>query len=391
MIDVNGAAPASPSREYIYSGSALLATIEGATVKYQMSDHLSARLTTDATGAVLGQQGHFPFGESWYATSSATKWKFTSYERDSESGNDYAMMRSYINRLGRFSSPDPLAGSIGNPQSLNRYIYTLSDPISFADPLGLERVFAPGISITVTANVDTFDPSYFGLGGILGPFGGGGIGGRQTKSLNAPPVGIDEGAGGYHDPLAALGIGPKPPPPPPGYEQCITAALEEILAFGEGTANAPGEGYGLLVYGTVKSSHGSFTSLNGMTFGPNNPFTIENPEALSGHPRIFVAPPGCSDPRCWSSAFGRFQITYTTATQLGFVDFSPAGQRAAAATMLNSTGAIQAAMQGNLRGAISSMGAWASIPGSPLPGRKKTWQDVQAVFQNALNTLPECQ
>ena len=59
---VNGAAPASPTREYIYSGGQLLATIEGGTTKYHHSDHLSVRVTTDTSGNVLGQQGHYPFG-----------------------------------------------------------------------------------------------------------------------------------------------------------------------------------------------------------------------------------------------------------------------------------------------------------------------------------------
>jgi RHS repeat-associated protein len=56
----------------------------------------------------VGQQGHYhPFGESWYAQNTTTNWQFTSYERDSESTNDYAMARFYANSLGRFSSPDP--------------------------------------------------------------------------------------------------------------------------------------------------------------------------------------------------------------------------------------------------------------------------------------------
>jgi hypothetical protein len=40
---------------------------------------------------------------------------FTTYERDAESGNDYAQARSYVNRLARFSSLDPLAGDTRNP------------------------------------------------------------------------------------------------------------------------------------------------------------------------------------------------------------------------------------------------------------------------------------
>ncbi len=137
---VNGAAPGSPTREYIYSGSRLLAKIEGGVTNYYQADHLSNRVTTDTNGNIVGQQGHYPFGESWYLTNTTTKWQFTSYERDAESGNDYAMARYDVNRLGRFSSPDPLAGSIGDPQSLNRYAYVGNDPINAADPLGLRRV-----------------------------------------------------------------------------------------------------------------------------------------------------------------------------------------------------------------------------------------------------------
>src|SRR5437762_7073504 len=114
----NGAAAGSPSREYIYSGGALLAKIDSSGTKYYHQDHLSNRLVTDSSGNTVAQMGHFPFGESWY-NASGDKLLFTTYERDSESGNDYAMMRSYVNRLARFSSPDPLSGSTGNPQSLN--------------------------------------------------------------------------------------------------------------------------------------------------------------------------------------------------------------------------------------------------------------------------------
>lgn len=45
--------------------------------------------------------------------------------------------RYYGPRLGRFMSPDPLAGSVGDPQSLNRYAYVLNDPVNMVDPLGL--------------------------------------------------------------------------------------------------------------------------------------------------------------------------------------------------------------------------------------------------------------
>jgi RHS repeat-associated protein len=105
------------------------------------------RLDTDANANLIGQQGHFPFGESWYVQGATTKWQFTGYERDPESVNDHALARTYVNRLGRFSSPDPLGGSTGNPQSLNRYSYVLNDPIDLVDPFGMYCVDSNGNEI----------------------------------------------------------------------------------------------------------------------------------------------------------------------------------------------------------------------------------------------------
>jgi RHS repeat-associated protein len=132
----NGAAPASPSREYIYAGASLVATISGGTTTYHHLDHLSVRLDTDANGNIVGQQGHYPFGESWYSANSTTKWKFTTYERDPESGNDYAIARFGASRLGRFTAVDPIAGSVSAPQSFNGYSYVANDPVNSADPSG---------------------------------------------------------------------------------------------------------------------------------------------------------------------------------------------------------------------------------------------------------------
>lgn len=182
----NGAAVASPSREYIYAGAQLVATIAAGATTYHHPDHLSARVSTDSGGSTVRTFGHFPFGELWYETGTASKWKFTSYERDSESGNDYAMARSYINRLGRFSSPDLLSGSLFNPQSLNRFAYALNDVINFADPLGLDPC-PPGF-ICVTS---------WGDGG--GGQGGGGVSGIPIHQpvIDDPPD-IGRGGGFWH-------------------------------------------------------------------------------------------------------------------------------------------------------------------------------------------------
>jgi RHS repeat-associated protein len=157
----NGAAPGSPSREYVYNGAGdttgLLAMISGGATTYYHQDHLSVRLTTDGTsgsptyGQVLSQQGHFPYGDQWYQSGSGNQWFFTSYDRDSESGLDYALARYYDSRTGTFCSADPLAGDPSDPQSWNRYPYGRNNPIMITDPSGKNWFFSllEGIGIAL--------------------------------------------------------------------------------------------------------------------------------------------------------------------------------------------------------------------------------------------------
>jgi len=150
----------------------------------------SARVTTDWNGAVVAEQGHYPYGETWYDSGSAHKWKFTSYQRDAESGNDYAIFRYHGSRLGRFSSADPLRGRTRNPQRLNRYAYVLNDPVHNRDPQGL----------------DLLEDVAFDVGGGGGEwFEGGGGGGVD-------PIGIqpDPSLGGWGVDPIGVGLGCDP-------------------------------------------------------------------------------------------------------------------------------------------------------------------------------------
>jgi RHS repeat-associated protein len=185
----NGAAPSSPSREYIYSASRLLAKIDSSGTKYYHQDHLSNRVVADSSGNALEQFGHYPFGESWYNASN-DKLLFTTYERDAESGNDYAMMRSYVNRLGRLSSPDPVPGSFTNPQSLGRFAYVLNDPINLIDPWGLDPGSAdpcandPNQCVSVSADSPYIDIPY------AEPWGSSGIPLLISPARNIPKPAI---------------------------------------------------------------------------------------------------------------------------------------------------------------------------------------------------------
>ena len=70
---------------------------------------------------------------------SQTSQKFTGQIRDEETRLDYFGARYFSGPEGRFLSPDPLlaSGTIYNPQSWNRYIYALDNPLKYIDPTGL--------------------------------------------------------------------------------------------------------------------------------------------------------------------------------------------------------------------------------------------------------------
>lgn len=63
--------------------------------------------------------------------------RYTGKERDTESGNDYFEARYFGSSMGRFLSPDPVGGSLANPQTLNKYAYVLNNPLTNTDPTGL--------------------------------------------------------------------------------------------------------------------------------------------------------------------------------------------------------------------------------------------------------------
>jgi len=128
--------------DLIYGAGSLLAEVPGTQTGapvYRMTDPLGSSVgTLSSTGALTGGiQDYAPFGELFNGSSTSDPYKFTGKERDTESGNDYFSARYFGSSMGRFLSPDPLGGSLANPQSLNKYAYVLNDPLSNTDPTGL--------------------------------------------------------------------------------------------------------------------------------------------------------------------------------------------------------------------------------------------------------------
>jgi RHS repeat-associated protein len=129
----------------VYAGGKLIATYDGdvnaSTLHFHFDDPLGTRRAqTDATGLVEATYQSLPFGDGFAASGIAydpTENHFTGKERDTESGNDYFGARYFGSSMGRFLSPDPLGGSLANPQSLNHYAYAFNNPLKFIDPTGM--------------------------------------------------------------------------------------------------------------------------------------------------------------------------------------------------------------------------------------------------------------
>jgi RHS repeat-associated protein len=72
-----------------------------------------------------------------YGGQDSVRQKFTGYERDAETDLDFAQARMYNKNHGRFTSVDPIAGILVNPQSHNKYAYVWNNPLILTDPTGL--------------------------------------------------------------------------------------------------------------------------------------------------------------------------------------------------------------------------------------------------------------
>ena len=145
-------------------------------IYWLVSDHLgTARMILERTGSLAGikRNDYLPFGESanslnvqsvsnpggrgWsngYVVESVRQ-GFTGYERDDETGLDYAQARYCASQQGRFTSVDPLllSGVMTNPKTWNRYVYALNNPLRLIDPSGLTPN-DPNDPIQATGEVD---------------------------------------------------------------------------------------------------------------------------------------------------------------------------------------------------------------------------------------------
>ena len=105
---------------------------------YYVKDHLgSIRVTVDEDGEKVGYDDYDPWGMILAGRSSISiddaRYKFTSKERDVETGYDYFGARYYDSRIGRWLQVDPLSEKY---PGWSPYNYTLNNPLIFVDSDG---------------------------------------------------------------------------------------------------------------------------------------------------------------------------------------------------------------------------------------------------------------
>jgi RHS repeat-associated protein len=150
-----GANPNAPVKEYGYRQGELLIVGDveaNCAVRWLVTDQIGTpRMLAGTTGSLaeISRHDYLPYGEELTAgyggrttaqgyTGDCVRDKFVGYERDAETGLDYAEARYYGSAYGRFTSVDPAMGSARKsmPQSWNRYSYVLNRPLSLVDPTG---------------------------------------------------------------------------------------------------------------------------------------------------------------------------------------------------------------------------------------------------------------
>ncbi len=132
----------------------------GGGTSYLTADHLgSTRVVTGSDGTVKARYDYLPFGEeiaagignrstfNGYSQADGLRQKFGSYERDNETGLDFAQARYFSSIQGRFTSADDHLNDTRNsdPASWNLYAYVRNNPLRYVDPTG-ELVYVGNVT-----------------------------------------------------------------------------------------------------------------------------------------------------------------------------------------------------------------------------------------------------
>lgn len=162
FVPANGSAP--EHRYLVSNGQRAVARVEWRTdaqnadvIEYLHDDYLgSTELITSSAGSARKRMSYEAFGSvrhtDWMSADDLGEYNevgFAGHRHDEDALADVIDMgaRLYDPVLARFLQPDPMTGSLGYSQDLDRYSYAFNRPLTFVDPTGLDE---SGIGATAT-------------------------------------------------------------------------------------------------------------------------------------------------------------------------------------------------------------------------------------------------
>ena len=128
--------------DYIYLHGRLVGKVtNGSALVLYFADHLGSPLLTRTTDMMQDECDlrYDPYGIEIGSNGCGSALQYNGRVIDG-SGLYYYNARYYDPEIGRFISADSVLGKLGNPQSLNKYAYTLDNPYRYVDPNGREPI-----------------------------------------------------------------------------------------------------------------------------------------------------------------------------------------------------------------------------------------------------------
>jgi RHS repeat-associated protein len=127
--------------EYLSTPGGPMAQVAGGVTSFYLRDlHGDVVGTIAPGGNTLASTAYYSaYGERSALTGSAGLYGYQGDLTDQLTGTVDMLTRNYLPSIGRFTSRDVLQGDPNDPPSLNQFVYVTGSPISFWDPLGMDK------------------------------------------------------------------------------------------------------------------------------------------------------------------------------------------------------------------------------------------------------------
>jgi len=141
---------------YLY-GDDLISQTRAANDSYYLYDGLgSVRALSNSVGAVTDTYNYSAYGQLIDSTGTTdNSYRYTGEQYDPSLNNYYLRARYYDPGVGRFTSMDAWEGISSQPDTLNKYNYSASNPVNNIDPSGNSFLAAEMSGIEIQSNLQT--------------------------------------------------------------------------------------------------------------------------------------------------------------------------------------------------------------------------------------------